>query len=109
MLVVERKSLKVITTSQADSEIFQIAETIKDHSADSALKFLESVDETISLLSTSPNIGTSLKSDRYPTARYRPIVNFPIYLIFYQSDEQTLTVTRVVHGNRDLKGIQRHS
>ena len=107
MCAVERKILKVITTSQADIEILNITETIKAYSLDSALTFLESVDETISLLSKSPNIGTSLKSDRYPTARYRPIINFPVYLVFYQSDEQTLTVTRVVHGNRDLEAILR--
>lgn len=69
------------------------------------MRFLDAVDQTLEILATSPNIGTSIASDKHPKARYQSVLGFTVYLVFYESDEEALLVLRVIHGNRDLPSV----
>ncbi len=69
------------------------------------MRFVDAVDQTFEMLARSPNIGTSIASDKHPDARYRAIRGFSVYLVFYESDAETLLILRVIHGNRDLPSV----
>ncbi|MEM1012902.1 MAG: type II toxin-antitoxin system RelE/ParE family toxin [Planctomycetota bacterium] len=52
---------------------------------------------------TPPLIGFSNRPEG--PLRRRIITGFKNYLLFYRFDENTVTVTRILHGSRDLRRV----
>ncbi|MEM7807757.1 MAG: type II toxin-antitoxin system RelE/ParE family toxin [Planctomycetota bacterium] len=52
---------------------------------------------------TPPLIGFSNRPDG--PLRRRIITGFRNYLLFYRFDDETVTVTRILHGSRDLRRV----
>lgn len=80
-------------------------ERLGEENLTAALRFIQAFDETTDLLAQNPDIGTRWPGKRHEGIRYRSIRGFEVYLIFYRSSSDTLTVAHVLHGHRDLPRI----
>ena len=74
---------------------------------DAAMRFLDSVDESIEALCKMPQIGApkALKNPLLTGLRFSPVQDFDNILIFYVVQQDTLRVVRILHGRRDLMKI----
>src|SRR5690606_24412897 len=97
--------LRVVVTSQANRELLAVMERLGEENLTAALRFIQAFDETTDLLAQNPDIGIRWPGKRHEGIRYRSIRGFEVYLIFYRSSSDTLTVAHVLHGHRDLPRI----
>ena len=88
-------------SSDANSDIEEIALYIFDLNPVAAHRFLDSLEATCELLSAHPLIGRS-RSELADGLRSFPVGN---YLIFYAPTADGIDVARVIYGGRDLPGI----
>ena len=66
-----------------------------------AERFADAVDATIEMLLGNPNLGGRLCADLTGEIRYRTVLEFKNYLIFYRRVDSVLEIVRVLHGARD--------
>ena len=66
-----------------------------------ALRFADAVDATVQMLLRNPNLGERLHADLTGEIRYRTVLDFKNYLIFYRRVDDVLEIVRVLHGARD--------
>jgi plasmid stabilization system protein ParE len=74
---------------------------------DSALRFLDALDETISFIGDFPDLGSPWESPKPRPAglRFRLVKEFENYLVLYRRDDQLIYVLRVVHGSQDIEQL----
>lgn len=98
-------SLSVRLRAAAEQDVAALAEHIQRDSLNAALRFLDAVDATFSLLSNSPEIGglCRFRKSHYNDLRVWPISGFRNHLVFYRIYGEEIEVIRVLHGARDLK------
>jgi toxin ParE1/3/4 len=91
---------RVRRSGRARTEIRRIAQRIAQSSgsANVALKWLADLDAEAEKLGDAAGKGTA-RDDVAPGWRSTPFGN---YLIFFKPGRRTVTVMRVIHGNRDL-------
>ena len=72
-----------------------------------AVRFMESVDATVSKLAHQPRIGSpkKLKNPRLKGLRRWPVDGFEVIGIYYLLTDDVLRVIRVLHGKRDIARI----
>lgn len=87
--------------------IIEQANWISEESPDSALRFLEAVDETFSLLLKNPEIGRQYQpiSRRLAEVRIWRVSGFEKILIFYRPHAEGIEVIDLIHSSRDLPPI----
>ncbi len=87
--------------------IIEQANWISEESPDSALRFLEAVDETFALLLTNPEMGRQYQpiSRRLAEVRIWRVSGFEKILIFYRPNAEGLEVLDLIHSSRDLPPI----
>lgn len=68
-----------------------------------ALRFIDAVERTFTLIARQPGIGTPRYAGELdlPGLRARPVEQFP-YLIFYLQDKGHIDVLRILHTRRDV-------
>ncbi|MDD5141277.1 MAG: type II toxin-antitoxin system RelE/ParE family toxin [Verrucomicrobiales bacterium] len=88
-------------SSDANSDIEEIALYLFDLNPTAAHRFLDSLEETCELLAAQPLIGRS-RPELADDLRSFPVGN---YLIFYAPTANGIDVARVIYGGRDLPGI----
>ena len=86
---------------EADQEITAYSDYLADRNPAVADRFADAVDATIEMLLDNPNLGERLHTDLLGQIRYRTIIDFKNYLIFYRRVDDVLEIVRVLHGARD--------
>jgi toxin ParE1/3/4 len=63
---------------------------------------LKAAEETFVLIARNPAIGSQRSFRKLAGVRSRAVKGFPNYLVFYQTQSETVAILRVLHGMRDL-------
>ena len=93
--------LSQFITPEARQNIKDIGLYLKERNDSAARHFARSVGATITMLRRNPNLGERLSSDLLGEMRYRTVIDFKNYLIFYRRVDDVLEIVRVLHGARD--------
>ena len=72
-----------------------------------AERYLDAVEETLTFLCKSPEIGSPCEftHPRIKSMRRWPVRDFENYLLFYQATEKELLLLYVFHGKQDINSI----
>ena len=76
-------------------------------SVNTADRFLNAVEKTLSLIARSPGIGAPHQTNhpRFVGLRSLPVSKFKRYLVFYLTFDDRIEVVRVLHGARNIRMI----
>jgi toxin ParE1/3/4 len=98
---------KVILDPEADRDIEDEFNYLADRSIDAALRFLKATEETFDDLAEMPGMGSPrrFKNSKLAGVRMWPIKDFPNYLAFYLTTDESIRVLRVLHGARNIERI----
>lgn len=90
---------------QAVTDLEEIADYIAKDNPTAAVRVLDALHETLSVLGRNPDIG-SLRDDLRPNLRIfpgrKPAQN---YIIFYYPTKHGIEVNSVIHSSRDWIGL----
>ena len=86
---------------EAEQDIMAYGDYLAERNPAVALRFADAVDATIEMLCRNPNLGERLHADLLGEIRYRTVIDFRNYLIFYRRVDDVLEIVRVLHGARD--------
>lgn len=92
-------------TPKADSDFDQAIEYFAEEANEIvAVEFVDSVEQSLQVISSNPEIGALRPSldPRLIGLRMWPVSRFDSYLIFYRETETHITVIRLLHGSRDI-------
>lgn len=91
----------------ADADIDQAALYIARDSIEHALRFYDSIDATLRLLSEHSERGSPQHFDhpRLQGIRRCIVIGFRNHLIFYRIEAEVIEIIRVLHGARDIPAI----
>ena len=104
---------RIVVERAAEEDMRQaVRYYVRHRSPATAQRFVTAVEDTFTRLADTPDIGR-----RYQTTDPRlqhlhiwRVRGFERYLIFYSATEETLLVTRVLYGTRDIAQIlQEHA
>ncbi|MEM6656239.1 MAG: type II toxin-antitoxin system RelE/ParE family toxin [Planctomycetota bacterium] len=95
----------VRTSNQAELDIAEAAEYLSRDSIDTALRFVDAVDQTADLLAANPLLGEAYTHPRFASLRFRPLTGFRSHLVFYQVQADGILIIRVLQGSRDLPEV----
>ena len=92
---------------QARRDLVDHAVYISENNLDAAERFLDAAEETFTLLTTHPAMGSPRDFDNPKLAGLRmwPVKNFQRYLIFYRPTDDGIEIIRVLRGEQDVEGI----
>ena len=92
--------MRIIKSSLAMLDIAESANYFAQEDTTIAIKFLEAVEESISLISITPKIG-SVKKIQQTELRMWFVKDFKHHLIFYTAHKNKIHIIRVIHSSRD--------
>lgn len=99
---------KVIRTDKAEDQLRDIIYYIADDSAsiDTALKYLDKIEESINRLKDFPNSGTIPRYSILKKQGYRVVI-VEKHLIFYKVNEEkkTVIIYAIVDGRREYHNL----
>ncbi|MGH8651196.1 MAG: type II toxin-antitoxin system RelE/ParE family toxin [Burkholderiales bacterium] len=100
------KRWRVLTKRQAEEDTNEIYSYIARDSPQAAEGFLDAIEQASSILSTTPEIGSS-RYFHHPELhglRFYPLKRYEKYLLFYRTveEEHVVEIARIIHGARDL-------
>jgi len=87
----------------ARQDIKSCGDYLAERSFSAACRFADAVEATIQMLLRNPELGERLHSDPTGRIRYRTVLDFKHYLIFYRRADSVLEIVRVLHGARDYE------
>ena len=90
---------------EAEEDIVSCGDYLAERNLSAAWRFADAIDETIQMLCKNPEFGEQLQADPTGTIRYRTIVKYRSYLIFYRRVDSVLEVVRIIHGARDYERL----
>lgn len=98
---------KIILSTLAKRDIFEIWEFIASDNIDAADRLREDAFRTFERIVAMPEIGAfrKFKNPVLTGLRLCPIPNFHRYLIFYRLAKSGVEIVRVLHGARDIAVI----
>ena len=72
--------------------------------AELGLRFVDAVETTIDQIASQPGIGPLARrlSGRLKGIRFWRVAGFPHHLVFYQVNDDAITIIRIIHGARKL-------
>lgn len=94
--------MRIKRSSQAAIDIVETAEYIAHDNIEAAIRFIDAVDESVEIISKSPNIGVANKIESEPDLRMWAVKGFPKSLIFYRVRTSQIDILRVIHSSRDF-------
>ena len=86
---------------EAREDIGAYGDYLAERDIYAAWRFADAVDATIQMLLRNPELGERLHCDPSGQIRYRTVLEFKNYLIFYRRVDSILEIVRVLHGARD--------
>ena len=92
---------------EAINDIVNIAAWIGRSNPIAAERFIHATEEMFDRIADMPHAGREVRflQRSLRPMRFRPVVGFSAYLVFYDVTPETLTIVRVLHGARDLQGL----
>lgn len=90
---------RVLRTDVAKADLASIADYIANDNAAAADRWLEKVDETLTLLAKYPLIGEQVNHLALGLRRFC----FGNYLLFYKPTQDGIELRRVLHGARNIE------
>jgi plasmid stabilization system protein ParE len=78
---------------------------VERNSAEVALRFLDSVEEAVRVISRNPAAGSPRSFANLPGLRSWPVPWFEDIRVYYVHTAGVLRIVRVLHGSRDLGRI----
>jgi toxin ParE1/3/4 len=99
------RPLRILSSAHID--VVSCAAHLQEFSSNSAIRFLNSFDETLSFIQNWPELSPIQLVDgwRYTDLRVRTVAHFREYLVFYRIMNEEIEVFRVLHGSRDLGAL----
>jgi len=94
-------TLSPYTTPEARQDVDEIGYYLGERNFSAARRFARSVNATIQMLLRSPELGERWQFDPTGQMRYRTVIDFKNYLIFYRRVDDVLEIVRILHGARD--------
>ena len=88
----------------AQEDLLSIFNWIAQDSPTRAIKFVDTLDDRISLLKTHPMLGREPRHPKLQEYGYRVLV-IESYLVFYVIRDKTIEIHRVIHGSRNLDDL----
>src|SRR5437016_1309157 len=100
-------TLGLFIRTQAYRDVTELADYIAKDDVLAAARFGDSFLESAQFLQSFPASGEVWKTRRSksPPVRQWPVEGFPNHLIFFRATEDEVTILRVFHGARDLRGL----
>ncbi|MFT5524488.1 MAG: toxin ParE1/3/4 [Pirellulaceae bacterium] len=92
----------VIYAPEADDDLFGIVEYIARDKPEAARKWLRKIRETCETIATQPEAGELRPGFGVTDCRSFSVGN---YVIFFRAIEGEIEVSRVIHGNRDMRNM----
>ncbi|MEH2364311.1 MAG: type II toxin-antitoxin system RelE/ParE family toxin [Nostoc sp.] len=98
---------RIFITPKASQDIDDVFNYIAQDNHDAALSFFDAVRLTIAQIAQTPGIGSpyTVNNSRLKGLRKKVVKGFEKYLIFYLSQDDLLSVVRIIHATRDLPTI----
>ena len=96
---------QIFRSPAAGTDVIEAAAYIARDNFPAAIKWIDTIDEKLRLLSEFPGLGTA-REELATALRSFPVGN---YLIFYRPLSDGIEVVRVLHGARDLRRIFRRT
>lgn len=93
--------LGIEIVQSARTDLLEVWVYVAEHDYDAADKLVDSILQTVRLLSHQPDMGRD-RSSLAVGLRAFPVGK---YVIYYTHDAETVTVRRVLHGSRDVDAI----
>jgi len=92
-------------SAQALRDIEGIARHIAEDNLDAALRFYDAAEAAFLRLAEMPGVGVVRfpKHPRLADVRMWPVPGFEKCLVFYQQNQDTVEVVRVLHAARDIE------
>ena len=94
--------VNVTYAPEADDDLFGIVEYIARDKPEAARNWLRKIRETCEAIANQPNMGELRPKFGVPGARS---ISVGDYVIFFRATEGDIEVSRVIHGNRDMRNI----
>jgi toxin ParE1/3/4 len=98
---------RVVRPQVVDDDLNEIASYIWDRNPESAVRFLDGMEDAFNKLADMPTLGS-----RWPTANRRlkglrtwTLRKFRRYVIFYHELSDGIAVVRVLDGSRNLRKL----
>lgn len=97
--------MNIVRSDESVADIIGAAEFIAQDNEDAAIRFIDAIDAAFDLIARSPGIGVRRKLRSLPKIQMWVLNEYPAYLIFYKTDQDQVTVLRVIHSSRDYLRI----
>ncbi|MEO7715837.1 MAG: type II toxin-antitoxin system RelE/ParE family toxin [Capsulimonas sp.] len=97
---------QIIESPAAFSDLIEIADYLTDNAdAETVHQVLYAIRQSFTLLTEMPGVGAlrAYASPELQALRMWAVPKFPNYLIFYDTDEQTVIIRRILHGARNIE------
>ena len=77
------------------------------HLVETSLKIIEAIDKTTRFVADFPELGNARESSkpRLQSLKYRLVIGFEKYLLFYRHDDLAVYFVRLLHGSQDLEEV----
>jgi len=85
----------------AESDLLSILEYIARDSPERSLKFVNKIDEKLSILETFPEAGRIPRHPKLKSSGYR-VLFIESYVAFYKIIGHSILIHRVLHSSRDI-------
>ena len=92
----------VIYAPEADDDLFGIVEYMARDKPDAARNWLRQIRETCEMIANQPEVGELRPGFGVSGCRSYSVGN---YVIFFRATDDGREVSRVIHGNRDMRNI----
>lgn len=98
---------RIFITPKASQDIDDIFNYIAEDNCDIDLNCFDAIRQTIAKIAQTPGIGSpyTVNNLRLTGLRKKAVKGFEKYLIFYLSQDDLLSVVRIIHATRDLPAI----
>ncbi len=98
-----------ILANCVEEEIFEIWDFIAKDNPEAADRVLATIEKTFQLMADNPGLGRprKIKSPRLRNLRFRPVLEFEKYLVFYQEIPSGIEVFHVYHAARNIDALLR--
>lgn len=98
---------RIVITPKADRDLDEQFTYIAHDSLESALRYLDAVEDAFDKIADMPRIGRTCQFDRrdFSGIRRWPVPRFERHVIFYQATERSIEVVRILHTARDIDAV----